>query len=584
MDDPFDLHAVAYEQAWGDDPVAQAFRDAVHRVLDRVVPPGSRVLDAGCGIGLDSVHLAESGHDVVAIDASAGMVAFARARGVDARVLPLERAGEVGPVDAALLDFGVLDCVDPVAAARALARAIRPGGAAVVVPMPRVHPTWVLRSLARGELAAALDRLRPVVEVPVEGVPVRTRYLGGREVAAAFAPWFVVEEQRGLGFMVPPPGSRLGPLLERVERPLRSLPVLRDMGDHLVMVLRRTQVSPDTQPVALSPGRWRRRVVTRRAQDTGEVRQLRVLILHLTDGCNSHCVACDFRGPAGGEALTAAAAGELAREARSMGCGEVLLTGGEPLLRPDLAELLAQVRLAGLRITLLTNGLALRKHAALVTRWCDEVVISLDGHDLDSYRQIRGVDGFAAVRAGVAALRAQAPGLIVRARVTVTAHNAGHLGRIAAVAQGWGLSGISFLAADLHSDAFGRRQGADPGLVPDPDALRDELGALRRSLPAGFLTDSDFALERIWRKAAADLGRGALASPPCDAPWTSVVVQPDLSLRPCFFHPASGPEGSKVTARLGLRAGLHAQGRWLSELDLERDPVCQRCVCWARLG
>ncbi|MCK6502931.1 radical SAM protein [Myxococcota bacterium] len=583
MDDPFDRHAVDYDAAWGRDPVAAAFRDEVHATLARHLPPGALVLDAGCGIGLDALRLQRSGHRVVAMDASAGMVAQARARGVDARVHRVEDAGSLGPVDAALLDFGVINCLAPVAAAQGLAGAVRPGGVAVVVPMPRLHPTWTARCLARGDLRGAVGRLRPVVEVPVAGGTVRTRYLSGRELARAFSPWFEVVEQRGLGFFTPPPGSRLGPALARVERPLRGLPLLRSVGDHLVVVLRRTAVPAEVLPAAVGEGRLRRRRETRRAQRTGEVRRLRVLVLHLTDGCNSRCAACDFRGPAGGEALTAPVAARLAREARAMGCGEVLLTGGEPLLRPDLEDLLRGVRLAGMRPTLLTNGLLLRRHAALVARWCEEVVVSLDGCDPASYRAARGVDGFAAVQAGVLALRAQAPGLVVRARVTVTAANQGRLLEIAQVARDWGLAAVSFLAADLEGDAFGRAS-AGPGdpvltLRPDPQALRRELAELRRALPPGFLSDSDAALDRIWQRARADQGLEAPRSPRCDAPWTSVVVQPDLSLRPCFFL-----DGGGADARRGLAAGLHALAPRLAALDIDRHPTCQRCVCWARLG
>ena len=62
--------------------------------------------------------------------------------------------------------------------------------------------------------------------------------------------------------------------------------------------------------------------------------RMSVLVLELTHGCNSRCLGCDHRGPAGGETLDALRCGALAREARSMGARQVLLTGGEPLLRP----------------------------------------------------------------------------------------------------------------------------------------------------------------------------------------------------------------------------------------------------------
>ena len=93
----FDRHASVYQLVWGDDPSAQAMRRAVWRTADSVLPQGGRILDAGCGIGLDAAWLVDSGREVVAIDASAGMVAQARARlpGVDVHHLPLQHVGRL---------------------------------------------------------------------------------------------------------------------------------------------------------------------------------------------------------------------------------------------------------------------------------------------------------------------------------------------------------------------------------------------------------------------------------------------------------------------------------------------------------
>lgn len=215
-------------------------------------PPDGRVLDAGCGVGLDAAWLVSLGHPVVAIDASAGMVAETRRRVPAAEVLQARvddpaSLRPLGAFDGALLDFGVLNCVDPAAAAVALAVALRPGAPLVAVPMPRFNPTWTLSELAHGRPRRVLSRLAEVVDVPVEGRPVRTRYLGGRAVARAFAPWFTLESRAGLGFLLPPPGTRWPEArldkLASLEARLRTLPLLRDVGDHLLLLLRRTDVA-----------------------------------------------------------------------------------------------------------------------------------------------------------------------------------------------------------------------------------------------------------------------------------------------------------------------------------------------------
>ena len=345
---------------------------------------------------------------------------------------------------------------------------------------------------------------------------------------------------------------------------------MRRIGDHLVVVFRRTTVHRPSGPLY-------RRWSTHQSSQTGHLRSLRVLVLEVTQGCQSRCISCDFRGPAGGEALTAERCGQLAAQAVSMGCQEIILTGGEPLLRTDIAEVFRQIRLAGAPICLLTNGLALARHADLVARWCRSVVISLDGHTPERYREIRGVDGMPAIAAGVSAVRAQAPGLSITARVTVSAANAGTLQAIGEKAVQLGLDGVSYLAANTDSaDAFGRSAPAALPLV-DVEALREEVEGLRAALPSGFLLDSPAAIRRIWQKYAADAGERKHTAPRCDAPYTSVVVGADLQLRPCFFLPSS------ASAADGLHTGVTAMAPQRAALDIETDPTCARCVCWARL-
>ncbi|HEY1300974.1 MAG TPA: methyltransferase domain-containing protein, partial [Stellaceae bacterium] len=49
---------------------------------------GERILDLGCGDGALTEKIAAAGAAVVAVDAAPDMVAAARARGLDARVVP----------------------------------------------------------------------------------------------------------------------------------------------------------------------------------------------------------------------------------------------------------------------------------------------------------------------------------------------------------------------------------------------------------------------------------------------------------------------------------------------------------------
>ncbi|MEU8423167.1 class I SAM-dependent methyltransferase [Micromonospora sp. NPDC048835] len=85
------------------------------RLVDTLVAPGSRILDAGSGTGRVGAALAERGHTVVGVDADPALVDAARADHpgptwlvADLAELDLPALGEAEPFDAAVLAGNVL--------------------------------------------------------------------------------------------------------------------------------------------------------------------------------------------------------------------------------------------------------------------------------------------------------------------------------------------------------------------------------------------------------------------------------------------------------------------------------------------
>lgn len=90
--------------------------------------PGERILDLGCGDGPIAVALAAKGCAVVGVDASADMVAAARARGVEASVADGQNLTFEGEFDAVFSNAALHWMTDPDAVAAGVARALKPGG------------------------------------------------------------------------------------------------------------------------------------------------------------------------------------------------------------------------------------------------------------------------------------------------------------------------------------------------------------------------------------------------------------------------------------------------------------------------
>jgi cyclic pyranopterin phosphate synthase len=93
----------------------------------------------------------------------------------------------------------------------------------------------------------------------------------------------------------------------------------------------------------------------------------------------------------------------------SQGIDEVRLTGGEPLLRPDIVEIVN--RIAGIpnapRLTLTTNGLRLKELAQpLAKAGLNRINISLDTLDRDRFKKLTYRDRFDDVIEGLQAAKA----------------------------------------------------------------------------------------------------------------------------------------------------------------------------------
>ena len=119
---------------------------------------------------------------------------------------------------------------------------------------------------------------------------------------------------------------------------------------------------------------------------------------------------------------------------------------------------MASSRDLNIRLTLLTTGLLLLRRAETVATCFDEVIVSLDGPE-SIHDQIRRVPGaFRLIESGVAAVRRHAPKLRISCRTTVQKANHLALRSTVLAAKQLALDRISFLSADLSSQAFNRSQ------------------------------------------------------------------------------------------------------------------------------
>ncbi len=121
--------------------------------------------------------------------------------------------------------------------------------------------------------------------------------------------------------------------------------------------------------------------------------------IEITQRCNLRCTHCYIpmptrQGPRQAE-LSLAEIQHLLDEIKAAGCLWLLLTGGEPLLRPDFLEIYQYAKRKGFILTLFTNGTlltpALADHLA---EWRPfNIEITLYGYSQATYERITGIPG-----------------------------------------------------------------------------------------------------------------------------------------------------------------------------------------------
>lgn len=122
--------------------------------------------------------------------------------------------------------------------------------------------------------------------------------------------------------------------------------------------------------------------------------------MEVTERCNLACVHCYINQPAGSRAalaheLTLGEIRALLDQMADAGCLNLLLTGGEVLLRPDFVEFYRHAKQTGMLVTLFTNGTLLTPRIAdFLAEWPPHLIeITLYGHSQETYERVTNVPG-----------------------------------------------------------------------------------------------------------------------------------------------------------------------------------------------
>jgi heme b synthase len=153
----------------------------------------------------------------------------------------------------------------------------------------------------------------------------------------------------------------------------------------------------------------------------------RLVFWETTAGCNLRCIHCrriDVADRLVPEDLTTAESKQLIDQIVAFSNPILILSGGEPLIRPDIFEIAKHAVARGLRVALATNGTLIDEPTArrIVDAGIRRVAVSLDGATAETHDLFRALPGsFAQALAGIHQLRARR--MSVQVNTTVARHN-----------------------------------------------------------------------------------------------------------------------------------------------------------------
>ena len=303
--------------------------------------------------------------------------------------------------------------------------------------------------------------------------------------------------------------------------------------------------------------------------------------IEVTERCNLRCAHCYINQPAGDREIMARELTyqqwcSIIDQIVDEGCMWLLLTGGEPFVRPDFLDIYTYCKKKGMLITLFTNGTLITPEIAdYLSDYCPfSVEITVYGRTKETYERVTGVPGsYERCMRGIELLLERKVPLQLKTMVmTLNVHELYDLKQ-------WAESlGVKFR---YDPQLNGRVDGSGPARV---QVLR---------LPPEQVVALDAADEKrlaSWKQFAAKFW-----GPPktdklflCGAGLVTFAISADGGLSPCIMvrqqacslrnTPFADGWRNRLLEMVSVKARLNTPCR-----NCEKSALCGQCPGWALL-
>ncbi len=275
---------------------------------------------------------------------------------------------------------------------------------------------------------------------------------------------------------------------------------------------------------------------------------INMLLLHIIKNCNSHCSMCDCWREKKSILLDLEDIKSMIDAFEENGGKMVLVSGGEPLLHPNIQDILKYIKDKGLTASLNTNGLLIKKHADKIIPFCDFIIVSMDCLKNEQAYLLRGHTSNERILKDLEFIQKEFQ-TNIQLRCTISRKNLFSFYELIDYAQTVGFR-VSFSPIDYSSDSFGREK-EPTNTIDDWIPSNDELNKFEQLLTTelGNKIQKAFQDQVItWDiKNFNDLisyfrhcrNKNIICEKQmCFLPYTSLIVDYNGDIRPCFYLPA----------------------------------------------
>ena len=301
----------------------------------------------------------------------------------------------------------------------------------------------------------------------------------------------------------------------------------------------------------------------------------------LTPCCNMACKMCYVRMTKQQQEQiaplrTAAQWLALAEEAKNQGLVYLLLTGGEPFLRPDFREILSGLNKMGLLVSINSNATLIDEQ---VISWLKEtppcrINVTLYGASDATYKRLCGNPrGFTQAVRGIRLLKEA--GIVVKINCSVTPYNVEDLDGIFEFAKREGLlvQATSYMFPPLRRDT---------AMVGWNDRLSAEEAAYQSARITCLLNGDDYFLQQMKNRTSIALAGDSAEDCPelpaegegirCRAGKCSFWITWDGRILPCGMFP--GDDAENVFEMSFADAWAHIKK---ASAAIRLSPKCSKC-------